>query len=108
MKTLAKTAVHALVALGLGGAAVSPAFADTGYDHRIVSVSYGDLDLGTAEGQKLLDKRVEKAVRNACRSTNLDTGTRVMSGDALNCLAKARADAKRKVAAIMANEQRGG
>ncbi len=107
MKPLARTAIHALAAIGLAGAAVTPAFAQQ-FDHRTASVSYADVDLGTAKGQKILDRRIEKAVRNVCRATNLDTGTRIMSNDALNCLAKARADAKRQVAALKANEQRGG
>lgn len=107
MKTLAKTAVQALCAVALGGAAVSPALAEQ-FEHKTVSVSYADLDLGTAAGQKALDKRVERAVRSACRVTRLDTGTRMMSTDAEICLAKARADAKRQVAEITNNAQRGG
>lgn len=107
MKTLAKTAVHALSALGLAGAAVTPAFADN-LEHRTVSVSHAGINLGTAEGQKILDQRIEKAVRQVCRTTRLDTGTRLMNNDALACLAKARADAKRQVAALVTNEQRGG
>ncbi len=107
MKTLAKTAVHALSTLGLAAAAVAPAFAEE-YEHKTLSVTYADLDLSTAKGQKILDQRVEKAVRHVCRMTNLDSGTRIMNSDALNCLAKARADAKRQVAVLMTNEQRGG
>lgn len=107
MKSLAKTAVHALAALGLAGAASTPAFAQE-FDHKTASVSYADVDLGTAKGQKILEQRIEKAVRHVCRMTNLDTGTRIMNSDALNCLAKARADAKRQVAALMTNERRGG
>lgn len=107
MKSLAKTAVRALSALGLAGAAVTPAFAGKS-EPRTASVSYADTNLGTAKGQKILGQRIEKAVRNVCRTTNLDTGTRIMNSAALNCLAKARADAKRQVAALMANEQRGG
>lgn len=108
MKTLAKTAVHALVALGLGGAAVSPVLAENVSLRRTAAVSYAGIDLGTPEGQKILDKRIEKAVRHVCRTTDVQTGRRVMSSDALNCLAQARADAKRQLAAIMTNEQRGG
>ncbi len=107
MKSLAKPAIHVLSAIGLASAAVTPAFAQE-FDRSTASVSYADVDLGTAKGQKILDRRIEKAVRQVCRMTNLDTGTRIMSNDALNCLAKARADAKRQVAALMTNEQRGG
>lgn len=107
MKNLAKTLIPALAALGLAGTAMTPAFAQD-FERTRVQVSYADLDLGTAAGQKTLDQRLEKAVRVACRTTKLDTGTRIMSSDALNCLAKARADAKQQVAAIKSNEQRGG
>ncbi len=107
MKTLAKKAVHALAALGLASAAVTPAFAQNN-EYKTVSVSHAGINLGSAEGQKILDQRIEKAVRNVCRTTRLDTGTRLMNNDALNCLAKARADAKRQVAALITTEQRGG
>lgn len=107
MNTLAKTLVPALAALGFASTAAVPALAQE-FDQVKVNVSYADLDLGTAQGQKTLDQRIEKAVRVACRTTKLNTGTRIMSNDALNCLAKARADAKQQVAAIMINEQRGG
>ena len=107
MKPLAKTITHALAALGLAGAAITPAMADNG-QILTVKVNTADIDLGTAEGQKTLDQRVEKAVRHVCRTTDLSTGTRVMSQDALACLAKARTDAKQQVAALTVEQQRGG
>ncbi|MCX9146902.1 UrcA family protein [Erythrobacter sp. WG] len=107
MNTLAKIIVPALATLGIAGTAVTPAVAEN-VDRSFVSVSYRDLDLATAKGQKLFDQRVERAVRQVCRTTNPSTGTRLMSQDALACLAKARSDAKQKMAAIIANEQRGG
>jgi len=107
MKPLAKTLTHALAALGLAGAAISPALAGD-IQKTTIRVSTADIDLGTAKGQKILDKRVEKAVRQACRTTSLTTGSRMMSRDALACLAKARTDAKRQVAARTLEQQRGG
>lgn len=107
MKTLAKTAVLALSAFGLAGAVVTPAFAQE-FERTNVSVSYTDLDLSTAKGQKILEQRVEKAARHACRTTALSTGTRIINQNSLSCLAKARSEAKRQVAAVLANEQRGG
>jgi len=104
MNTLAKIIVPALAAIGT---VATPALAQD-FDRAIVAVSYRDLDLGTAKGQKLFDQRVERAVRQACRTTNPSTGTRLMSRDALACLVKARSDAKQKMAAVIANEQRGG
>jgi UrcA family protein len=107
MKPLAKTITHALAALGLAGAAITPAMAGNG-QILTVKVNTADIDLGTAQGQKTLDQRVEKAVRHVCRTTDLSTGTRVMSQDALACLAKARTDAKQQVAALIIEQQRGG
>lgn len=107
MKPLAKTITHALAALGLAGAAITPAMAGNG-QILTVKVNTADIDLGTAQGQKTLDQRVEKAVRHVCRTTDLSTGTRVMSQDALACLAKARTDAKQQVAALTVEQQRGG
>ncbi len=107
MKTLAKTAVQALVAVGLAGAATAPAMAQE-INYTKVQVPYSDLDLSTAKGQKKFDQRVEKAVRMACRVTNLNTGTRMMNHETQACLAKSRSDAKKQVAAVIANEQRGG
>jgi UrcA family protein len=107
MKPLAKTLTHALAALGLAGAAISPALAGD-IQKTTIRVSTSDIDLGTAKGQKILDKRVEKAVRQVCRTTSLTTGSRVMSQDALACLAKARSDAKQQVAARTLEQQRGG
>lgn len=108
MKTLAMT----LAALGLAGTAISPAVAGPVYggnlDRMTISVPTNDLDLGTAEGQKRLDQRVEKAVRTVCRTTSLTTGSRIMSQESKACLAKARTDAKQQVALLMSNEQRGG
>lgn len=108
MKTLAKTTINALATLGLAGAVVSPALAGN-VDRMTITVSADDLDLATAKGLKTLDKRVEKAVRSVCRTTSLNSGSRVLSHETRACLAKARSDARRQVAALTSqNEQRGG
>ena len=107
LNTLAKNTIHALAALGLAGAAVSPAFASN-VERMTIEVSTVDLNLATVEGQKTLDRRVEKAARSVCRTAGLNAGSRVLSHEAQTCLAKARADAKRQVATLLANEQRGG
>jgi UrcA family protein len=107
MKTLAKTFTLAAAAVGLAGTAITPAFA--GEDApRTTEINVADLDLGTAAGQRTLDKRIEKAVRQVCRTVSVQTGTRIMDRDAMECLARARADAKQQMAALVSNEQRGG
>jgi UrcA family protein len=100
-----KTFAIAAAAIGLA-CTTAPAFAA----ERQVStmkVELYDLELGTAEGQKQLDSRIERAVRNVCRVTDPDTGSRILNKDARTCLAKARASAKSQVAAIMERQQRG-
>lgn len=107
MKTLAKNATMVLAALGLAGTAVSPALAGE-VSRMTISVPTADLNLSTAAGQRTLDNRIAKAVRTVCRTTSLATGSRVMTQDAKACLAKARSEASRQVAALVSNEQRGG
>ncbi len=110
MKPLAKMITSTFATLGVAGLAVTPALAATGGSPvvKTVSVPTHDLDLGTVKGQRMLDNRVERAVRTVCRSTSLENGSRILSQDAQNCLAKARADARQQVAALVSDEQRGG
>ena len=112
MKTLAKTITHALVAAGLAAATATPSLATAGNGEPVsrmtMTISAADLDLATVEGQRKLDHRVEKAVRTVCRINNPTTGTRILSQDALACLAKARSEARAQVAALKSEQQRGG
>jgi UrcA family protein len=112
MNPLAKTLTHALAAAGLAGAAITPAMANPfvdGFSERvIISVPTGDLDLNSAAGQRTLDRRIQTAARQACRSVSVKTGTRIIDQEVQTCLAKARANAKEQVAALMNNERRGG
>lgn len=107
MKPLARTMTHALAAIGLAGAAFTPAFAGE-VEPMSIKVTAADLDLGTAKGQRTLDNRVEKAARTVCRVNNLTTGSRILSQEAQACLVKARSDAKRQVAVMISDQQRGG
>jgi len=101
-----------LLVAGLSAAVVTPAFAQTPRSTKIsvssVTVSTSDLDLGTAEGQRKLENRVAKAVRDVCRVADVDTGQRLLNRDVRGCLAKARASANQQVAALLADQQRGG
>lgn len=108
MKTLAKSLTLAFATAGLAATAAAPAFAAEAPAPRTALVSFADLDLGTAAGQRTLDKRIERAARSVCRQVSIQTGTRIMDQDVMNCLARARTDAKQQVAARLTNEQRGG
>lgn len=108
MKPLAKTLTHALAAVGLAGAAITPALAGDAAAPRTIAVATADINLATVKGQKTLDQRIELAARTVCRTTSVTTGSRIMSQEARACLAKARTSAQAQVAALMANKQRGG
>lgn len=102
MKVLAITAAT----IGLAVSA-TPAFAgDSELPTQVISTD--GLDLDTAEGQRLLDERINRAAREVCQIDQTRTGTRIRSMAARDCLAKATASAKRQVAAMAATEQRGG
>lgn len=110
MNTLAKTFAHSLVAAGLSAALVTPALANNPFQEaprRTAEVRISDLDLGTAAGQRTLDNRIENAIRQVCRTASL-TGTRILDQSAQECRARARAEAKQQVAALMDRAQRGG
>lgn len=107
MKPLAKLMTHAVAAAGLAAAAFTPAQAGQMEQMR-VTVSAEDLNLATPAGQRALDQRVEKAVRQVCRVTSPTTGSRILSQEVKTCLAKARAEARQQVAALVRADQRGG
>ncbi|WP_169447837.1 UrcA family protein [Erythrobacter cryptus] len=107
MKPLAKLMTHAVAAAGLAAAAFTPAQAGQMEQMR-VTVSADDLNLATPAGQRALDQRVEKAVRQVGRVTSLTTGSRILSQEVKTCLAKARAEARQQVAALVRADQRGG
>ena len=101
-----KTFAIAAAAIGLA-CTTTPAFAGE-REKMTLEVELSDINLGTASGQKLLDQRIERAVRTVCRVTDVKTGTRIINRDARACLAKARADAREQVAALTGDKQRGG
>ena len=108
MKTPTRMMALATVSAGLAFTA-SPAIAGPNPDtHATQVVSAAGLDLSTYEGQRLLDQRIDSAARQVCRVNDVQTGTRLRSYKVRDCLAKARASAERQVAAIVAEQQRGG
>ena len=100
MKPLAKTLTHALAALGLAGAAISPALAGD-IQKTTIRVSTSDIDLGTAKGQKILERRLERAAQEVCEINSVQTGTRIRSADSIECLKQARAASSTRMAAII-------
>ena len=97
----------ALAAASIGVTGITaPAFAGETI-RKTQEVSYKGLDLNTAEGQKMLEQRVEIAARRVCDYNARPTSTR-MRKEARACLAKARINARAQVAAVIEDERRGG
>ena len=97
-------AFAAIAALGLVATA-APAVAQEGAD---IIVTYDDLDLDTAKGQKELDRRIEKAARQVCGLDRQRTGTRMRDRQTTECLAHARNSTREYVAAAVASAGKGG
>ncbi|MEM6584762.1 MAG: UrcA family protein [Pseudomonadota bacterium] len=105
MKTL--TLTLAAASLGLGGIA-APAFAQDS-ERKTAAVSFKGLDLNTAEGQEILDRRVESAAKKVCSyRTNGRPTAFTNKSAARDCMVKARASAKAQVAAVIEDQRRGG
>lgn len=95
-KTAPKTAIFAAAALCTVGLFSAPAaFA------KSVEVRYTDLDLGTTEGQELLQKRINKAARSVCRVSRPTTGTHIDSNVDTECYRQARLNVREQVAAAI-------
>ncbi|MDP5103269.1 MAG: UrcA family protein [Erythrobacter sp.] len=107
MKKFAKSLTLALAGLAMAGAAISPALAAGPADPMTLKIATADINLATAQGQRTLDRRIEKAARSVCRADDRSTGTRIMNQDARTCLDKVRAEARQQVAALNRIEQRG-
>lgn len=73
-----------------------------------IVIPYRDLNLQTAEGQKVLDNRIHQAVREFCGYDEIRTGTRARSKEVTNCYREAKAQAKKQFAEVVEAQQMGG
>jgi UrcA family protein len=102
-----KTFALAAAAIGLA-CTTTPAFAGSG-EKATMTIKLDDIDLASPKGQEVLDRRIEQTARTVCRVTEVRTGTRIMDHSARACIAKARAEARQQVAALVAETgKRGG
>ena len=62
-----------------------------------MSIKTNDLDLSTAEGAQKLDQRVMSAARKICQSAK--TGSRLNSKSSAECVKRAAAEARERIAA---------
>ena len=64
-------------------------------------VRHADLDLSSAEGQKVLDRRIDAAARKYCGVGDAHTGTRMKASASARCFAEARAAAREQMASLI-------
>ena len=101
--------IKTLVAAAALSAALTTAPAVASDDQKsTVSVTYDDLNLSTEKGQKALEARFAKAVREVCEADQQRTGSRVRSIEVQRCLAEAKKSTKAAMARILSDNQLGG
>ncbi len=98
-----------LLAIGLGAAAAmaSPALA-VAEDKTSATIYYADLDLLSEDGQRELERRIDRAARSICNSELQRTGTRIRNSAFRECQANIQAQLERRMAAITNDQRRGG
>ena len=101
-----KTLALATAAFGLALTA-TPALATDG-EYRTQEVSFAGLDLNTAEGQRMLEQRVERAAKEVCGYDERQVGTLIRSNEARDCVAKVKASARSQMATVNEDQRRGG
>lgn len=101
-----KTFAPLLAALALAAGA-APALAQSTEPMRM-TIDLAGIDLTTAKGQEIADRKIERAVSKACGVRTVRTGTRIPSSETAACLAKARAAARQQLAALTEDQRRGG
>ena len=69
-----------------------------------VGVRYGDLDLASASGQRQLDLRLERAVREVCGMNEKATGSHLRSQNSRECYREARRDLDRQYAELVSRK----
>ena len=98
-----KRPLIALAALAAAGTALAaPAAAET------MAVQYRDLNLATAQGQKVLERRIDRAARKVCDRGVQRTGTRLPSAKVEACYRQAKAKANQTFAALVEAHRLGG
>ena len=85
----------------------SPALANSG-EFETKDVEFADLNLNSPEGQARLERRIDSAAKSVCNVYEQRLGTRLRSPEHVACLANARANGKKQMAAIVADQRRGG
>ena len=101
-----KTLLWSLAALA--AAATSPVMAADNTETATATVRYDDLRLGTPQGQKRLERRLNQAARQVCGMNEQRSGTRIRPAEETQCYRQARATAMQRYASLVAANQLGG
>ena len=98
------------LAFAAGAMALSamPAQAARPQERTGIAVQYRDLDLASADGQRTLETRLDRAARNVCGMDEHTVGTRLPNRGATRCYNETRAQFAQQFAQVIANENRGG
>ncbi len=102
MKTIPMKAGMA-AALAASSLIVTPALAEE--KPLSVAVQYSDLNLATAQGQAVLEQRLDRAARQVCRVDEVRVGTRIRSRDAQLCYNETKRDLEQQIAAAVKEER---
>ena len=73
-----------------------------------VTVRYSDLNLDTAEGQKKLEQRIDRAASTVCGLDAIKTGTILRSHQAMACYRQALRDVRSSVATAVTSHRPAG
>ena len=96
------------IAIAAAALALAPAVSAAETGQRTTGVTYSDLDLTTPEGVAELDRRIDTAAREVCEADRQQTGTRLRSREARDCVEMAKTQLDRHFAVIKRNANLGG
>lgn len=88
-------------------AAAAPSFAAEAAG-KSIAVSYKDLDLASIDGQKTLERRINKAARTVCGMDQVTTGSRIASTESRECYAQLTTKTRTAIAEATSNARLGG
>lgn len=92
----------------ISSTAAMPALAGETQEPVTMSVKYKDLNLGSPEGQKQLELRLQRAAKRVCGYDSPITGSRIVSRERKACFDKALNGAMQSYAMLIENHQLGG
>ena len=74
---------------------------------KSVAVDYSDINLATEKGQRILERRLDRAARDVC-GLDRRSGTRLVDPEARRCYKTAQHEVGVQFAELVSNTRRGG